>query len=128
MSSNLTSCTVKGEFMKINVEKNSIKNWIESTSNVEGPDAEIWKAVNKMLKVPKRKRVSVNLYKIDKFSKENSNIIVPGKILAVGKLNHKVNIASTEISDKAREEIEKSGSKIYSLEEFKKLKNINVIR
>jgi len=114
--------------MKINVEKNSVKNWIESTSNVKGQDAELWKAVNKMLKVPKRKRVSVNLYKIDKFSKENSNIIVPGKILAVGKLNHKVNIASIEISDKARDELEKSGSKIYSLEEFKKLKDINVIR
>ena len=78
----------------------------------------IWKKVSKKLSGPRRERVEANLYRINKKTKENDVIVVPGKILGIGEIDHKLTIACLECSKTARKKIETSGSKLLSIEEL----------
>jgi len=80
----------------------------------------MWKRVAKDLQKPTRARRIVNLTKINKFSKENDMVVVPGKVLGSGELDHKVTIAAFTFSKQAIEKIEGSKGTIYSLYEFMK--------
>jgi large subunit ribosomal protein L18e len=77
----------------------------------------IWKRVAIDLEKPTRKRRIVNLYKINKYTKDNETIIVPGKVLAVGDLDHAVTIAAFNFSGSAVEKINKVG-KALSINEL----------
>lgn len=76
----------------------------------------IVKDANKSLKVIRE----VNLSRINRYTKENDLIIVPGKVLGGGELNHKLTISALKFSESAISKIEKSGSKIISIEEMTK--------
>jgi len=78
----------------------------------------IWKKVSKKLSGPRREKVEANLYRINKKTKENDVIVVPGKVLGVGEIDHKLTIACLTCSKTARKKIETSGSKVLSIEEL----------
>ena len=78
----------------------------------------IWKNVSKKLSGPRRNRVKANLYRINKKTKKDDIIVVPGKILGMGELEHTLTIACLESSKTAKKKIESSGSKIISIEEL----------
>lgn len=78
----------------------------------------IWKKVSKKLSRPRRNQVEANLYRINKKTKNNDVIVVPGKILGLGELNHKLTIACLTFSKSAKKKIEASGSKLISIEEL----------
>ena len=78
----------------------------------------IWKNVSKKLSGPRRNRVKANLYRINKKTKKDDIIVVPGKILGMGELEHTLTIACLESSKRAKKKIESSGSKIISIEEL----------
>jgi large subunit ribosomal protein L18e len=78
----------------------------------------IWKNVSDKLAGPKRNRIEANLYRINKKTKNNDTIVVPGKILGVGELDHKITIACLNSSKSAKKKIEASGSKLVSIEEL----------
>jgi len=78
----------------------------------------IWKKVSKKLSGPRREKVEANLYRINKKTKENDVIVVPGKVLGVGEIDHKLTIACLNCSKTARKKIETSGSKLLSIEEL----------
>ena len=90
----------------------------------------IWHEITKELAKPRRKSVKINLYKLNKFSKEHETIIVPGKILSAGTLNKQINIAAFSFSQSARQKIKASGSKIVEFEDLFKSseKNIKLIK
>ena len=67
---------------------------------------------------PRRNRVKANLYRINKKTKKDDIIVVPGKILGMGELEHTLTIACLESSRTAKKKIESSGSKIISIEEL----------
>lgn len=72
-------------------------------------DAPIWRYVAEKLESPARSRPSVNLSKINRYTVEGDVVVVPGKVLASGNLDHKVKIAAASFSLKAIEKIENSG-------------------
>jgi large subunit ribosomal protein L18e len=78
----------------------------------------IWKKVSKQLSGARRDRVEANLYRINKKTKENDVIVVPGKVLGVGHIDHKLTIACLDCSKAAQKKIESSGSKLISIEEL----------
>jgi large subunit ribosomal protein L18e len=78
----------------------------------------IWKKVSKKISGPRNNRIEANLYRINKKTHENEVIIVPGKVLGIGDLNHKITIACLEYSKQAQEKIEKSGSTLLSIEDL----------
>ncbi len=78
----------------------------------------IWKKLSKKLSGPRRNEVEANIYRINKKTKNNDVIVVPGKILGLGELNHKLTIACLTFSKSAKKKIEASGSKLISIEEL----------
>ncbi len=90
----------------------------------------IWKRIANDLEKPTRKRRIVNLYKINKYTKENETIIIPGKVLAVGDLDHAVTIAAFNFSGAALDKINKVGKAISInelIKESPKGKRIRII-
>jgi len=83
-------------------------------------DAPIWKTIAKKLEKSRRKRVEVNLSDIERNTKENDTVIVPGIVLASGELTKPVKIAAWRFSESAKKKIEKSKSKCLTIEELVK--------
>jgi large subunit ribosomal protein L18e len=78
----------------------------------------IWKTISKKLSGPRRNRVKANLYRINKKTKKNDIIVIPGKVLGMGELDHTLTIACLEYSKSAKRKIESSGSKLITIEEL----------
>ncbi|MBI2650256.1 50S ribosomal protein L18e [Candidatus Woesearchaeota archaeon] len=83
-------------------------------------NANIWKRVADDLEKPTRQRRIVNLSSISRYTKENETIVVPGKVLGAGNLEHKLTISAFQFSGGAKEKIEKAGAKIVPLLELSK--------
>jgi len=79
---------------------------------------QFWVSVANMIASPKRKSYSINIHKINKFTKANDKVLVPGKILSEGILDHAITIASFSLSQKAKEKLK--NSKIVSIEQLLK--------
>ena len=80
--------------------------------------ANLWRKVASDLERPTRKRRIVNLSKIDNYTKENETIVVPGKVLGAGNLNHKLTISAYQFSNSAKDKLIKAGAKIIPLNEL----------
>lgn len=80
--------------------------------------APIWSKMAELALKPSRARRSVNLNSINANSKENDAVVVPGKILAVGVLDHKITVCSFSSSVSAAKKIAESGSTLLSFEQF----------
>lgn len=72
-------------------------------------DSLLWKRIARDLGKPTRKRRIVNLYKINKYAKDKETVIVPGKVLSLGDLDHNVTVAALSFSTTAQEKINKVG-------------------
>ena len=78
----------------------------------------IWKAIALYLEAPTRQKRIVNLSKIAKYSEENDVIIVPGKVLGGGDLQHKVTVAAFTFSKQAVDKIQKNKGSVLSIQEL----------
>ena len=78
----------------------------------------LWKTVAQKLEKPRRQRVRANLSKINRYSKQNDVVVVPGSVLSSGSLNHSVTIAALKFSETAKEKIQTAKSKCITIEEL----------
>ena len=67
--------------------------------------APIWNTLIKMFRRSKQKRIAINLSKINRYSEKGDTVIVPGKVLGSGMINHPVYIAALSFSEVARTKI-----------------------
>ncbi len=104
--------------MKSNLQLQGLIRELKKQSNQQ--KVLIWKRVAKDLEKPSRQRRIVNLSRIDRFTKENEIIIVPGKVLGTGELNHQVTIAAFNFSKQALEKIRDSKGVVYSIYDYMK--------
>jgi len=90
-----------------------------------------WNRVAEDLQKPTRQRRIVNVYKIDKFARDGETIVVPGKVLSVGNITKKVNVAAFTFSTEAKRKIETAKGKTFSIEELLKVnpegKNVRIL-
>lgn len=77
-----------------------------------------WVYLAYLLAKPRRQLAQVNLFKINKFSKENEIIIVPGKVLSQGEMNHKITLAALFFSETALQKLKQGKCEIKSIEEL----------
>ena len=83
--------------------------------------APAWNKAAKLLSGPTKKFSSINLFEIDKQTKAGDTVVILGKVLSKGELTKKVRICALSISEKAKEKLKDSKSKIVSvLEEINK--------
>ncbi len=95
----------------------------------EGKGQALWARVAKDLAKSRKGRAEVNIDKINKFTKAKDTVVVAGKILAGGELDHEVTVACFKMSTAARTKIEDAKGKILSFEELvkKNPKGSNII-
>jgi large subunit ribosomal protein L18e len=94
-----------------------LSSLIESLTKMDKP---IWKKVASELSKPRRKRVEVNLSKLEEYAEPDSTILVPGKVLGAGSVSKKMNIAAFSFSGKARAIISAAGGKAMTIESLHK--------
>lgn len=78
----------------------------------------IWQRVAEDLLKPARQRRAVNIFRINRYSKEGEVIVVPGKVLSDGILEHAITVGAYSFSKEAKNKIEKAGGKAISLKEL----------
>ena len=77
-------------------------------------EASIWSRLSNLaIKTSSSKRV-VNLTRINKITKENDILFVPGKVLGTGNLSHKITLCSFSMSTAAANKIIQTGGKIVT--------------
>ena len=95
-------------------------------------DAGIWLDVAEYLSKSNRQRVAVNLSRINRYTQRGNTIVVPGKVLASGTLNHAVTVAAFSASEKAKEKLKAIKAKYVSIPELveknPKGSNVKIIR
>ena len=90
----------------------------------------LWKRIANDLEKPSRQRRSVNIYKINQFAKDGETVVVPGKVLSVGQLTKKLNVAAFTFSKEAEQKINKVGKTLtvkQLLDENPKGKKVRIL-
>ena len=82
--------------------------------------AGIWLDVAAGLAKPSRQRIAVNLSRINRYTEKSDVIVVPGKVLASGTLDHAVTVAAFDASDKAKAKLQAAKAKYLSIAELVK--------
>ena len=80
--------------------------------------AGIWLDVAEDLAKPSRQRVAVNLSKLSRVTEKGATVVVPGKLLASGDLDHAVTVAAFGASSKAKEKLAAVKAKYLSIGEL----------
>jgi len=85
-----------------------------------------WKRIATELEKPTRQRRIVNTKQISIKTKENEEIVVPGKVLGNGLINHPVIVYAWAYSRKAKQLIESAKGKALSIKDLIKKGNVRV--
>ncbi len=102
--------------MKIQKTNPLIIDLIESLRRLAYENkARIWKDLSKRLSKGTRRIPAVNVGSISSHTSANDQVVVPGKVLGVGHIDHPVTVASISFSGKAREKIIKAGGECIGL-------------
>lgn len=76
----------------------------------------VWRAV--LRRISERRITSVNLWKISRFTNTGDTIVVPGKVLALGDLDHSLEIGAYSYSNEARIKLSRAGCKALTIPEL----------
>ncbi len=98
--------------------KKSNQNLLDLINRLKMEKKPFWKNIAKMLERPNKRWVIVNLEKINRYAKEGSMIVVPGKVLGEGQIDKKFTVAAYKFSDSAKKTISGCGGKTISLNEL----------
>lgn len=80
--------------------------------------AGVWRAIAEYLSRTRSRRIAVNISRINRYTKEGDVVVVPGKVLGAGILDHPVTVAAFAFSRQAREKILMAKGKCISIQEL----------
>lgn len=81
-------------------------------------DAPLWRRIADDLVRPTRMRRVVNLHRISRNTAPDDVVIVPGKVLSDGELDHKLTVAAFTFSKSAKEKIKSIGGTVATIDEL----------
>ena len=91
----------------------------------------LWKRIASDLERSTRQRRIVNIYKLDKYAKDGETVVVPGKVLGMGDLNRKLNVAAFTFSRQAVDKIKSAGGQVFEIHDLLKQnpkgKNVRIL-
>jgi len=80
---------------------------------------------------PRRKRITVNVSRLNRYTEKKEIVVVPGKVLGAGEINHPITVAALSFSEIAKEKIKAARGKCVTLFELIKKNpkgsNVNLI-
>ena len=116
--------------MKTNPQINQLIKILKEKARQE--EAPIWRDLAKRLEKSTRSQAEVNLSRINRYTSDDEIILVPGKVLGSGALDHKVQVAALDFSQQAAEKIVDAGGKCLDitllLEENPKGSGVRIIQ
>ena len=77
--------------------------------------APIWRSLEGELSGPRKNRRQINLGRLSVITNQDEVVVIPGKVLGNGQLDHKLTICAYSFSESAAEKIVKAGGKILFL-------------
>ena len=80
--------------------------------------AGIWLDIAEYLSKTRSQRISVNLSTVNRNTKRSDVVVVPGKLLGSGSIDHAVTVASFGASQKAKDKLAAAKSKYLSIPEL----------
>lgn len=81
-------------------------------------DAPIWGKLADYALKPSQAKIAINLKRIDRQTKDNDIVAIPGKVLGTGNISHKITLYSFSISNSAANKILDAGGKIINYSEL----------
>ncbi|MEM0000920.1 MAG: 50S ribosomal protein L18e [Desulfurococcaceae archaeon] len=81
-------------------------------------NAKVWRAVAEELNKPSRMRRAVNISRINRYTEHGDCVVVPGKVLGAGELDHPVVVAAFSFSKTAIVKIQRAGGRAVSIFEL----------
>ena len=78
----------------------------------------IWRRTSEIIGKPARNRVEINLFRLNKITKDNDIVLIPGKILGSGNMDHSITCASLNISTLAEEKLKNAKCSVLSIHEL----------
>lgn len=82
--------------------------------------AKIWRDIAEDLARSSRRRVSVNVSHLNRHTEKNESVVVPGKVLGAGEIDHPITVAAFAFSQKGKEKIVAVSGKCLSLADLVK--------
>lgn len=73
------------------------------------------KSLKKRIGKSRSRQAEVNVGKIGKLTKKGDSVVVPGKVLGTGAIEHAVNVAAIRFSETAKRKIEAAGGKVMEI-------------
>jgi large subunit ribosomal protein L18e len=83
-------------------------------------DAPVWRAIADDLSKPTRSRAIVNLAKLNRATKQGDIIVVPGKVLGDGELDHTLTVAALAFSESAHTKLKASKATTITIQDLLK--------
>lgn len=68
-------------------------------------EAKIWKSIATRLAKSRRNRITVNISRLNRHTERGETVVVPGKVLGAGRIDHPITVAALSFSEKATEKI-----------------------
>lgn len=119
MTKKLTKARIeKKARFKTNPEK------IELIREIKKQKSGFWTAVANQLSMPKTRLVEINLERLNKLTKAKDIVLVPGKVLGKGTLDHELTLACFKITADAKQKLGKT--KLIKIKDLLKEKPSNI--
>jgi large subunit ribosomal protein L18e len=80
--------------------------------------AGIWRDVAERLAKPRRRRLAVNLSRLNRHTQKKEVVVVPGKVLGAGEISHPITVAAFAFSENAKKKITAARGKVLSFSEL----------
>jgi large subunit ribosomal protein L18e len=91
----------------------------------------IWDVASSKIEGARQNRSLVNVGEISRNTKDGGKVLVAGKVLGAGEIDHKVTVGAYSFSEGAKSKITKSGGKCFNLQDFmndtKSVKNVVIL-
>lgn len=78
-------------------------------------EARIWRDLARHLSSSRRRRTTVNVSRLNRYTQQRETVVVPGKVLGAGKIDHAISVAAFAFSDQAKLKILKAKGKCLSI-------------
>jgi len=82
--------------------------------------AEFWQKIAESLAKPKRKRMAVNVSRLNRHTQKNDVVAVLGKVLGAGEIKHPITVAAFAFSEEAKDKIKAAKGRCLSFFELVK--------
>jgi len=80
--------------------------------------AGIWRDIANYLSRSKRRRVAINVSRLNRCTQKGETVAVPGKVLGAGRIDHPINVAAFAFSEQAKSKILEAKGKCLSFSEL----------